>query len=133
MASVRGNVDDDMKALAITAKPIETARGVMLAASADGTSGATKQLLEQWAKLSELVIVFTGYRAPDTPADRLIKSGRAAFLRWNVHPRLSDVAALVQNIKATTVIPAFCDRSQLPGLAQALAPAHVTMDGPVRL
>jgi Cft2 family RNA processing exonuclease len=128
-ASVRGNVDDDMKALAVTVRPIETARGVMLAASADGTSGATKQLLEQWAGLAEPAIVFTGYRAPDTPADRLIKSGRAQFLRWNVHPRLSDVAALVRNIKAKTVVPAFCDRSQLLGLAQALAPAQVTMTG----
>jgi Cft2 family RNA processing exonuclease len=132
-ASVRGTADDDMKALAVTVKPIESARGVMLAASADGTSGATKHLLQQWADGSEPAIVFTGYRAPDTPADRLIKSGRAAFLRWNVHPRLCDVAALVRDIKATTVIPAFCDRSQLPGLAQALAPAQVTMDGLVRL
>jgi Cft2 family RNA processing exonuclease len=132
-ASVRGNVEDDVKALTVTVKPIETARGVMLAASADGTSGATKQLLEQWARGTEPAIVFTGYRAPDTPADRLIKNGRAQFLRWNVHPRLSDVVALVQNIQAKTVIPAFCDRSQLPGLAQALAPAQVTMDGPVRL
>ena len=132
-ASVRGNVDDDMKALAVTVKPIEAARGVMLAASADGTSGATKQLLQQWANLSEPAMVFTGYRAPDTPADRLIKSGRAEFLRWNVHPRLSDVVTLVQHIKAKTVIPAFCDRSQLPGLVQALASAQVTMDGPVTL
>ena len=132
-ASVRGNVEDDMKALTVTVRPIETARGVMLAASADGISGATKQLLEKWARDAEPAIVFTGYRAPDTPADRLIKSGRAQFLRWNVHPRLSDVVALVQNIKAKTVIPAFCDRSQLPGLAQALAPTQVTMDGPIKL
>ena len=132
-ASVRAKVEDDMKALAVTVRPIETARGVMLAASADGTSGASKQLLEQWAHGTEPAIVFTGYRAPDTPADRLIKSGRAEFLRWNVHPRLRDVAALVRNIKAKTVIPAFCDRSQLPSLAQALGPAQVTMDGPVRL
>jgi Cft2 family RNA processing exonuclease len=132
-ASVRREVDDDMKALAVTVKPIEAATGVMLAASADGTSGATKLLLEQWAHLAGPAIVFTGYRAPDTPADRLIKSGRAQFLRWNVHPRLSDAAALVRDVKAKIVIPAFCDHSQLPALAQALAPARVTMDGPVRL
>ena len=131
-ASVRSNVDDDMKALAVTAKPIETARGVMLAASADGTSGATKQFLKQWEQTGEPAIVFTGYRAPDTPADRMIKSGRAQFVRWNVHPRISDVVAMMQHVKAKTVIPAFCDRSQLAALAQALAPAHVTMDGPVR-
>ena len=95
----RRKSSDDMKALAVTAKPIETARGMMLAASADGTSGATKQLLEQWAHNAEPAIVFTGYRAPDTPADRLIKSGRAQFLRWNVHPRFSDVVALVRHIR----------------------------------
>ena len=62
-----------------------------------------------------------------------VKSGRAKFLRWNVHPRLSDTVALVQATKAKTVIPAFCDRSQLSVLAKALASARVTMDGPIAL
>lgn len=132
-ASVRLGVDDDLKALAVTVKPIERAQGIMLAASADGTSGASKPLLEQWEHASEPAIVFTGYRAPDTPADRLIKSGRAQFLRWNVHPRLADAVALAQDVKAKTVIPAFCDRSKLDTLVQAFAPARVTMDGPVKL
>jgi Cft2 family RNA processing exonuclease len=132
-ASVRANVDDDLKALAVTAKPIDGAQGIMLAASADGTAGASKPLLEQWEHASGPAIVFTGYRAHDTPADRLIKSGRAQFLRWNVHPRLADVVALVQDVKAKTVIPAFCDRSRLDALAQAFAPARVIMDGPVKL
>jgi Cft2 family RNA processing exonuclease len=105
----------------------------MIAASADGTSGVSKQLLEQWQHQSEPAIVFTGYRAPGTPADRLIKNGRAQFLRWNVHPRLSDVVALTRAIKPRTIIPAFCDRSQLPGLTEALAPAHVTMDAAIWL
>lgn len=127
-ASLRAGAGDDIKAIAVTAKPIEEPRGIMLAASADGTSGATKQLLDRWARKTEPAIVFTGYRAPDTPADRLIKSGRAQFLRWNVHPRLSDVIALVEAIQPKTVIPAFCDRTQLAGLTQALSPARVTMD-----
>ncbi len=77
--------------------------------------------------------MFTGYVAPGTPADRLIKSGRAQFMRWNVHPRLSDTVALVRAMQAKTIIPAFCDRSQLAGLAAAFTPARVTMDGPVEL
>jgi hypothetical protein len=77
--------------------------------------------------------VFTGYRAAGTPADRMIKSGRAQFLRWNVHPRLSAVVALAQAVQPKTIIPAFCDRTQLPGLADALAPAHVTMDALVEV
>jgi Cft2 family RNA processing exonuclease len=131
--SLRGDAEDDLKALVVTAKPIEGARGVMLTASADGTSGATKELLAQWQHAAQPAIVFTGYRAPDTPADRLIKSGRAQFLRWNAHPRLSDAVALVHAVRAQTVIPAFCDRSQLAGLADAFAPARVTMDGPVAI
>jgi Cft2 family RNA processing exonuclease len=130
-ASLRSEAGNDIKATAAAAKPIEEPRGIMLAASADGTSGATKQLLERWAHTTQPAIVFTGYRAPDTPADRLIKNGRAQFLRWNVHPRLSDVIALAEAVRPKTIIPAFCDRSQLAGLAQALAPAHVTMDAVV--
>lgn len=132
-ASLRPEADDDVKALVAASRPIGQPRGIMLAAAADGTSGAARPLLEQWQSEPEPAIVFTGYRAPGTPADRLIKSGRAQFLRWNVHPRLSDVAALVKAIGARTVIAAFCDRSQLAGLAEALAPARVTMDGPVEL
>lgn len=132
-ASLRAAASDDIKAIAVAAKPIEEPRGIMLAASADGTSGATKNLLERWAHDAEPAIVFTGYRAPDTPADRLIKNGRAQFLRWNVHPRLYDVIALAEAIRPRTIIPAFCDRAQLPGLASALAPARVTMDSPVAL
>jgi Cft2 family RNA processing exonuclease len=132
-ASARDYVDDDLKALAVTTRPIEMAQGVMIAGSADGTSGASQGLLAQWEHASAPAIVFTGYRAPDTPADRLIKSGRAQFLRWNVHPRLANVVALVHEVKAKTVIPAFCDHTQLPALARALLPARVTMEGPVEL
>ena len=132
-ASLRAEASDDIKAIAVAAKPIQEPRGIMLAASADGTSGATKNLLERWARDAEPAVVFTGYRAPDTPADRLIKSGRAQFLRWNVHPRLSDVVALAAAVRPKTIIPAFCDRAQLAGLAEALAPAHVTMDAIVEL
>jgi Cft2 family RNA processing exonuclease len=132
-ASLRGDVDDDLKAIHASAEPIGKPRGIILAASADGTSGATKDLLERWAGEIEPAIVFTGYRAPDTPADKLIKSGRAQFVRWNVHPRVSDVVALAQTVKPKTIIPAFCDRSNLAGLAQALAPSRVTMDALVEL
>jgi Cft2 family RNA processing exonuclease len=130
-ASLRDDAGDDIRAIAVAAKPIGEPRGIMLAASADGTSGATQHLLERWAHAKEPAIVFTGYRAPDIPADRLIKNGRAQFLRWNVHPRLSDVIALAETVRPETIIPAFCDRMQLSGLAQALAPAHVTMDAVV--
>ncbi len=131
--SVRADVAKDIKRLAETARPIEQARGVMLAAAADGTSGATARLFEHWEQTKEPAIVFTGYVPPATPAQRLTKSGRAQFVRWNVHPRISDVVSLLQVVKPKTVIPAFCDRAHLPGLSAALAPAQVTMDGPIEL
>ena len=124
---------DEIERLAATVKPIDGARGVMIAASADGASGATQKLLAEWEHQSELAILFTGYVNPTTPAERLAKSGRAQTMRWNVHPRLSDTVALVQSVQAKTVIPAFCDRAQLAALAAALAPARVTMDGPVEI
>ena len=124
-ASVRADAGDDIKQLIDTIKPIDGPRGIMLAGSADGTSGATARLFRDWQNQPEPAIVFTGYVNPTTPADHLVKSGRAQFLRWNVHPRLPDTAALVRATQATTVIPAFCDRSQLAPLAAAFAPARV--------
>jgi Cft2 family RNA processing exonuclease len=131
--SRRAGIRPEIERLAAAAKPIDYAQGVMLAASADGTSGAAARLLAQWESMSEPAIVFTGYVPPGTPAERVIKRGRAQFTRWNVHPRLSDIVALVRAVQAKTVIPAFCDRSQLAGLAAALAPARVTMDGAVEI
>jgi Cft2 family RNA processing exonuclease len=131
--ALRENIGDEIKQLAATVKPIDGARGIMLAGSADGTSGATARLFGEWRDKSEPAIVFTGYVNPTTPADHLVKSGRARFMRWNVHPRLSDTVALVQATQAKTVIPAFCDRSQLKALAAAFAPARVTMDGDVAI
>jgi Cft2 family RNA processing exonuclease len=127
-ASLQAGLGDEIKRLGEAVRPIESARGIMLAGSADGTSGATARLFAEWAQRPEPAILFTGYVNPTSPADALVKSGRAQTMRWNVHPRLSDSVALVRAAKANTVIPAFCDRTQLPALAAALAPARVTMD-----
>jgi len=131
--ALRDGVGDEIERLAATVKPIDGARGVMIAGSADGASSATKKLLAEWEHAAEPAILLTGYVNPTTPAEWLVKSGRAQTMRWNVHPRLSDTVALVRSLQAKTVIPAFCDRSQLAALAAALAPARVTMAGPVEL
>jgi Cft2 family RNA processing exonuclease len=131
--SVHDGMREEIGRLTQTVKPIDGARGVMLAASADGASGATAKLLAQFEAVPEVTILFTGYINPNTPAERLGKSGRAQAMRWNVHPRLADTVALVTSVKAKTVIPAFCDRTQLPALAAAFAPARVTMDGPIKV
>jgi hypothetical protein len=126
--SLRGDLAQEIERLAQIAQPIATPRGVMLAASADGASGATARLLPEFERSGEIAILFTGYINPNTPAELLSKSGRAQTMRWNVHPRLSDTVSLVRNVQAQTIIPAFCDRAYLPKLGAALAPARVTMD-----
>ena len=129
--ALRPNAVDDIRRLADMVKPIGGARGAMLAASADGTSGATARLIPQFENLPGVTILFTGYVNPTTPAERLTKSGRAQTMRWNVHPLLSDTVTLARATQATTVIPAFCDRAKLPALAAALGPTRVTMDAVV--
>jgi Cft2 family RNA processing exonuclease len=131
--AVKANAGDDVRRLAALIKPIDGARGVMIAASADGMSGATATLLPQFEGQPDVTIVFTGYINPATPAERLTRSGRAQTMRWNVHPLLPDTVALCRTINAKTVIPAFCDRSQLDAIAAALAPARVTMDDVVEI
>jgi Cft2 family RNA processing exonuclease len=131
--SLRTGLRDEIERLVQIVKPIDGAHGIMLAASADGASGTTAKLLGQYENKAEVTILFTGYVNPNTPAERLTKSGRAQTLRWNVHPRLADTVETVTAVRAKTVIPAFCDRAQLPALTSALAPAHVTMDGPVEI
>jgi Cft2 family RNA processing exonuclease len=129
--SLRAGLGGEIERLAHVVKPIDGARGVMLAASADGASGATAKLLPQFEKMPDVTILFTGYVNPSTPAERLTRSGRAQTMRWNVHPRLADTVALVTSVRAKTVVPAFCNHAYLAKLAAALAPVHVAMEGPI--
>jgi Cft2 family RNA processing exonuclease len=131
--SLRPGVAEEIRRLAEVTRPIDGARGVMLAASADGASGATAHLLPEFERSPEVGILFTGYINPSTPAERLAQNGRAQRMRWNVHPRLSDTLALARKVRARTIIPAFCDHTQLPALAGALAPARVTVDAVVEI
>ncbi len=131
--SLRAGLRNEIERLVQIVKPIDGAHGVMLTAAADGASGAAAELLARFEDTPEVTILFTGYVNPNTPAEQLTKCGRAQTMRWNVHPRLSDSVELVKRVQARTVIPAFCDRAQLGALAHALAPARVTMDGPVEI
>jgi len=125
---LRDGVEEDLAQLAEAALAAGEPSGATFSTAADGSGGTTAKLIEQWENKPEPAIVFTGYIPPGSPADRLVKSGRAKFLRWNVHPRLTDTIALAQATGAATLIPAFCDRKFLPALQAALKPANVTMD-----
>jgi Cft2 family RNA processing exonuclease len=132
-ASIRVGIAAELAQLAESAGAIDGSDGVILASRADGTDGEAARLIERWESVPDPAIVFTGYIPPGTPAERLVKSGRASYLRWNVHPRLSDNVALVRTTNARTIVPAFCEPKHFSMLSRAFAPAQLTIDAPLPL
>jgi Cft2 family RNA processing exonuclease len=132
-ASLWNGLAGEIRRLADRAPPIRDCTGVMLASRADGTAGEAAALIAAWENFPEPEIIFTGYIPARTPAERLVKNGRASYLRWNVHPRLSENAALVASVKPQIVVPAFCEREHLGVLADAFAPARVNLASPLPL
>ena len=130
---LRSGIESELAQLADSALRVGEPSHATIATPADCSSGATAELTAKWERAPQPAIVFTGYIPPGTPADRLVKNDRAEFLRWSVHPRLSDTIALVRATGAATIIPAFCDRKFLAPLHAALKPANVTMDAVVPL
>lgn len=133
IACLHSGVAPDLARLSENAPACGAPAGITLASRADGTAGDAAELLARWENRDTPAIVFTGYLPPDTPAERLTRSGRARYLRWNVHPRLSDNAALVKSVGAHTVLPAFGDAKHLAAWQNTFAPARVVTTGRVEL
>ncbi|HYC44158.1 MAG TPA: MBL fold metallo-hydrolase [Burkholderiales bacterium] len=130
-ACLRSEARADIARIARDAPDIATAEGVMLAGAADAASGSAADLVARWEKDDAPAIVFTGYLPAGTPAERLTRSRRASYLRWNVHPRLSDNARLVRETRARTVLPAFGDARYRDAWRAAFAPARVVVEDTV--
>ena len=128
---VRPDAKEEIAAIAREAPALDGARGVMLAAVADATAGDAARLVAQWEPGAAPAIVFTGYVPPGTPAARLTRSGRARFVRWNVHPPLSHCVDLARRSGARTILPAFGEARHLETWRAALAPAAVHLEGMV--
>ncbi len=131
--SLRDGVRSQLARLSQTAANIDGPHGIMLATRADATEGESARLAAEWERESVPTIVFTGYIPRGTPAERLVKTRRAKYLCWNVHPRLSENAALVRSVGAKKAIAAFSEPDQHPGLARACAAAALTTDMPIEL
>ena len=131
-ACLREDARAALRGLAHDAPAIAGADGVMLAASGDAASGEAAKLVAAWERAGP-AIVFTGYLPPGTPAAALTTAGRARYLRWPVHPKLTDNARLVRSTAARTVLPAFGDAVHLPAWEAAFSPARVVLKGPVTL
>jgi len=130
---LRPEATAEIAAIAKEAPRLDGPRGVMLAAVADASTGEAARAVGRWQSEAMPAIVFTGYVPPDTPADRLTRSGRARYVRWNVHPRLRDCIDLVRRSGARTVLPAFGDARHVDAWRAAFAPAVVHVGGRVTL
>ena len=133
---VKPEATDALAAIARDAPPIratESGAGVMLGSVASTAGASANALLERWRDAPGPAIAFTGFVAPGTLADSLVRSGRATFTRWNVHPRLADNADLVKHAGARVVLPAFGHAGNHDAWKAAFAPAEVVYDGPVLL
>lgn len=131
--SLRPGVADELARLARDAPPAGDLRGLSFAGRADASDGEAAELVARWEREREPEIVFSGYFPPGSPARRLTETGRARYLRWNVHPRLPDNVALARAVGARTVMPAFGDARYLDAWRAAFAPARVVIADPVEL
>ena len=100
------------------------AHGVMIAAGPNAERGVAGALAPRLATEGSARIVFTGHLAEGAPSGAMVAQGQARFLRWNVHPTLTETRLLMQSVTPSHAIPAFCK----PGAAAALA---VALDRPL--
>jgi metallo-beta-lactamase superfamily protein len=131
--SLRAGAAGELARLARDAPPIASPRGLLFSGRADASEGEAADWAARWEREPAPDIVFSGYFPPGSPARRLVDSGRARYIRWNVHPRLSDNVSLVRTVKAQTVMPAFGDAGHLDAWRAAFAPARVSLERVVDL
>lgn len=97
--------------------PDSAPRGVMIAAGPNAERGVAGALAPRLLAEGTGQVVFTGHLAEGTPAHGWVAGGRALFRRWNVHPTLTGLRALLSAVSPVTAMPAFCG----PAAQRALA------------
>ncbi|MCM5551579.1 MBL fold metallo-hydrolase [Pleomorphomonas sp. NRK KF1] len=94
---------------------------VIIAGTADAAGGFAAGLATRIAADGVGRIVFTGHLAAETPARILTDEGLAGFARWNVHPRLACVRALLAALRPEIVMAAFLEADAVGRLARTLS------------
>ncbi|OWJ77835.1 MBL fold metallo-hydrolase [Haematobacter missouriensis] len=100
--------------------PDSPARGVMIGAGPNAERGVTEQLAPRFAAENTARVIYTGHVAEGTPAAQQVAEGRAQFRRWNVHPTLTGLRALLEAVRPRIAIPAFCSSDRAQVLAAAI-------------
>jgi hypothetical protein len=92
---------------------------ILIVTEANGEAGSSAALV---ARIDEgFRFIFSSHVPHGTPAEQLIAGRRAAWLGWNVHPRLEDVLHLADMTGARRVMPVFVRPEAMPLLAEKLA------------
>ena len=97
-----------------------TPSGTMIAANGATTAGMSKALMARFTANDDVQVFLTGHVDAGTPAKAALQSGRASFLRWNVHPRLRDLVTLHEAIRPETTLYAFCTAQESEAIKRAL-------------
>jgi len=95
---------------------------VTIAAKPNADDGEAEGLVRRWAGSEAAAVVFTRHLAAGSPAEEAVAEGKARFIRWNVHPRLSDLRRLLERVRPRAAMPAFVEPKGRRALSKALAP-----------
>ncbi len=97
------------------------AKGTMIAANGATTAGLSKTLMDRFVPDHDVQILLTGHVETGTSAKAALETGRARVLRWNVHPRLRDLAWLHNTVRPQNTLYAFCDDASEKALKRAFS------------
>lgn len=100
--------------------PDSAPAGVMIAAAANAEGGVAGSLAPRMIETGTGRVVFTGHLAEGKPALDWVAHRAALFRRWNVHPTLTDLRALLDAVRPAQAMPAFCTAHDRLELAAAL-------------
>lgn len=111
-------------------EPDSPMQGIMVAAGANCGSGLS-EILGSIALSAGVPIIFTGHLSQGSPAHEWVRAGRAARMRWNVHPDRATLEALLTQTAAHTVIPAFATAAHRQSLSAAFPSVNWATQGDV--
>jgi Cft2 family RNA processing exonuclease len=92
-------------------------RAALLCHDGMGMSGPSRLILELAATQGHPTL-FTGHVPANSPGERMMTEGRAAWIRLPTHPTLAENVAMVAASAATTVIGHSCEPAALAQLAR---------------
>lgn len=109
-----GGLAPAARALApLLGRPFDPAARYLLCDTPNADGGMAGRIVGEWRAAGRLgrdaAVLFTGHM---TAPARAIAAQGGTFLRWNVHPPLSDQIRMLDRIGARRFVPLFCARPE---------------------